>query len=140
MSPFGRYVIGARRRRGWTRAELARKAGVPYTTLRHIETAKRDVRTNEVHLRALAAALGEDAQERDDMYEQMRILAGYLTAPSKDATDRDQRMLANLSAYPQLKRSLEELFRRGDTDAIDRANAALELARQMEERRRGEPR
>ena len=135
MSPFGRFVIGARKRRGWSRAELARQSGLPYTTLRNIEQAKKDVRTNEVHLRALANALGEDGQERDDLFEQMHILAGYLTVPSKDASDRDRRMLANLSAFPQLKKSLEELLRRGDLDEIDRANTALEVARRVGESR-----
>jgi len=139
MSSFGRYIIRARERRGWHRADLARKSGVPYTTLRHIETAKKDVQTSEVHLRALANALGETDIERDDMFEMMRILAGYLAAPSKDADDRDRRLLANIDAFPQLRRSLEELFRTGDAAEIDRANDAIELARRITARRLKEP-
>lgn len=131
-SPFARYLVRARERRGWNRAELARKSGVPYTTIRNIEISKTDVQTSEVHLKALADAIGETDDERADIFEMMRILAGYLAIASKDTTDRDRRLIANISAHPRLKKSLEELFRVGDDAAVDRANTALEVARKME--------
>jgi transcriptional regulator with XRE-family HTH domain len=132
MTPLGRYIIRARERRGWTRAELSRVSGIPYTTLRNIEAAQRKtVRASEIALKALASAIGETEQERSDSFEEMRILAGYLLVASKDTTEQERRLLANLTAYPGLKSSLEDLFSRGDPADIDRAQTAIEFARHI---------
>lgn len=131
MAPLGRFVVHARKRRGWTRAELARSAGIPYTTLRNIEESKTNVRSSEVHLQAIAHALGETDQERADLFEQLYVLAGYLVVASKDQDDQDRRLLANINAYPHLRRSLEELFRTAESADIDRALTSLEVARTL---------
>lgn len=135
LSPLSRYVIRARERRGWSRAELARQAEIPYTTLRNIEDAVKDVRTDEANLLAIAGAIGEDEQDQIDMFEQMRVLAGYHTVASQDTSERDKRLLANIAAYPHLRTSLEELLTRGDAEEIDRANTAIEVARHLHARR-----
>jgi transcriptional regulator with XRE-family HTH domain len=134
-SPLSRYVIRARERRGWTRAELARKAELPYTTLRNVEAAEKNVHTAEENLLKIAGALAEAEQDQVDMFEQMRILAGYHIIASQDASERDIRLLANIDAYPNLRASLEELFSRGDAEEIDSANTALEFARHRHARR-----
>lgn len=139
-SPLGKYIIRARDGRGWNRAELARQADIPYTTLRNIEASEKSVHTTEENLLAVAGALGSTEQEQIDMFEQMRILAGYHVVASQDASERDLRLLANIAAYPQLRTALEELFKRGDSDEVDSANTALEFARHLHGRRPKEPR
>jgi len=131
-SPLGRYIVRARERRGWDRSALWRESEIPYTTLRNIETAENSVHTDEANLLAIAGALAENEQDQIDMFEQLRILAGYHIVASQDASERDLRLLANIDAYPQLRAALEELFSRGDTEEIDRANTALEFARHLQ--------
>lgn len=128
-APLGRYIVRAREQHGWDRADLSREANIPYTTLRNIETAQKSVHTEEANLLAIAGALADNEQEQIDMYEQMRILAGYQVLASKDVSERDMRLLANIAAYPQFRSSLEELFKHDDAEEVDRANTALEFAR-----------
>lgn len=127
MTPLGNYIVKARKQRGWTRAELARHANMPYTTLRNIEASKTDVHTSEENLKALADALGETAFEQETKFAQMRVLAGYLVVGSKDTSDADRRLLANLAAHPNLRKSLEKLLARGNAAEIDRALTVLEV-------------
>lgn len=131
MPPLSRYIVRARERRGWSRAELARTSSMPYTTLRNLEAAERNVHTSEANLKLLANALGETDRDRKDMFEQMRVLAGYMIIASKDANERDQRFLANVDTYPELRSALERLLERGDAEEIDRAHTALEVARRL---------
>ena len=76
MTPLGNHIIRRRNARGWTRVDLARASGVPQTTIRNIEQGKRSKKPQEGILRALAAALGNDA-------DVMLALAGYGAIPPR---------------------------------------------------------
>ena len=126
LAHLGLAVVAAREARGWNRAELARRALVPYTTLRHIETAERALdapavrpMTSEDTVRALAAALDADV-------DAWRLLAGYqlTTSGSKEASDA--RIHALLDANPSLERAIRALLKRGSQPVIDHAASYLE--------------
>jgi len=140
LSDLARYIIRAREKRGWDRAELARAANIPYTTLRHIEESQTDVRTDESNLKAIADAIGTDDAERLLYFTEARVLAGYHVVASQDVAEQDQRLLANLSAYPQLRKALDRMLADGNQEEIDRALTALEVSRQLGVLRSKEPR
>lgn len=123
-SPLGNRIQRARAARGWSRAELSRSSNVPYTTLRHIETSEHPVKTNEPYLQAIAEAL-------EIPFDELRILAGYLITPSTNNEQRERRIAAQIGAYPNLRRALETLLRRGDPAAIDQAASYLEFQNQQ---------
>jgi len=76
MTPLGNHIIRRREARGWTRVDLALAAGVPHTTIRNIEKGQRSKKPQEGTIRALAAALGNDA-------DVMLALAGYGAIPPR---------------------------------------------------------
>jgi transcriptional regulator with XRE-family HTH domain len=76
MTLLGNHIIRLRNARGWTRVDLAAAAGVPHTTIRNIEKGQRSKKPQEQTIRAIAAALGNDA-------DVMLVLAGYGTIPSR---------------------------------------------------------
>jgi len=76
MTPLGNHIIRRREARGWTRVDLALAAGVPHTTIRNIEKGQRSKKPQEQTIRAIAAALGNDA-------DVMLALAGYGAIPPR---------------------------------------------------------
>jgi len=76
MTPLGNHIIRRREARGWTRVDLALAAGVPHTTIRNIEKGQRSKKPQEGTIRAIAAALGNDA-------DVMLALAGYGAIPPR---------------------------------------------------------
>jgi transcriptional regulator with XRE-family HTH domain len=76
MTPLGNHIIRRREARGWTRIDLALAAGVPHTTIRNIEKGLRSKKPQEQTIRAIAAALGNDA-------DVMLALAGYGAIPQR---------------------------------------------------------
>lgn len=118
-SPLGQRIRTAREQRGWSRAELARSADIPYTTLRNIEMRPGGVRTSEENLKKIADAL-------ELSFDQLRILAGYLLTPSLDDNDRERRMLVQIEANPRLHRALKSMLKRSDAREIDMAATYLE--------------
>ncbi len=76
MTPLGNHIIRRREARGWTRVDLATAAGVPHTTIRNIEKGQRSKKPQEQTIRAIAAALGNDA-------DVMLALAGYGAIPPR---------------------------------------------------------
>jgi transcriptional regulator with XRE-family HTH domain len=76
MTPLGNHIIRLRSARGWTRIDLARASGVPNTTLRNIEQGRRSKKPDEENIRAIAAALENEA-------DVMLVLAGYGPAPKR---------------------------------------------------------
>jgi transcriptional regulator with XRE-family HTH domain len=132
---LGGYIVRVRTQRGWTRAELARQAGLSYTTLRYLEKATGVVRTSEDNLKAIADALGTTQEERDRHYELMLVLAGYKTVPSKNGDDRQRRISKLLESYKNLERVIERILDRGDPDEIDQLAATLEINEQLRKRK-----
>ena len=76
MTPLGNHIIRRREARGWTRVDLALAAGVPHTTIRNIEKGQRSKKPQEQTIRAIAAALGNDA-------DVMLALAGHGAIPPR---------------------------------------------------------
>jgi len=76
MTPLGNHIIRRREARGWTRVDLALAAGVPHITIRNIEKGQRSKKPQEGTIRAIAAALGNDA-------DVMLALAGYGAIPPR---------------------------------------------------------
>lgn len=76
MPPLGNHIIRRRQAHGWTRADLARASGVPYTTIRNIENGTRSRKPDEQTIRSLATALENDA-------DVMLALAGYGPLPHR---------------------------------------------------------
>lgn len=99
-NPLGMYIKRLRTRRGWTMAELSRRAELPYGTLRNIEQNKRPVKPQETTIRALAAALEEDDTEM------LFTLAGYGIPISPSAEVRRHSLDVFLEAHPAWKKEL----------------------------------
>jgi transcriptional regulator with XRE-family HTH domain len=59
---FGEYLRGLRKRAGLSQRELAQQAGIDFTYLSKIENSRVDP-PGESTMRALAAALGADAED-----------------------------------------------------------------------------
>ena len=76
MTPLGNHIVRLREARGWTRIDLANASGVPNTTLRNIEKGTRSKKPNEENIRAIAAALENEA-------DVMLVLAGYGPPPKR---------------------------------------------------------
>lgn len=128
-APLGKRIRRARDAKGWSRSELSRRTNIAGTTLRHIEESKKNVRTSEGNLRAIADAL-------DLPYEELRILAGYQVAPSPNIAEANHRLMLQLEAYPQFKRAIRTLIERGDAQEIDAAAEYLEFQQQHRRRSR----
>lgn len=56
---LGNHIIRRRKKKEWSTADLARQAGIPYTTLRNIEKGA-SKKPDEQILRAIITALGLD--------------------------------------------------------------------------------
>jgi transcriptional regulator with XRE-family HTH domain len=129
MSQLGVYVVLHRRRRGWSRAELARQANLPYTTIRNIEKSERAMKPHEETIHALATALECDEGE-------MRIVAGYQTVASLSAEVRNLRAEALLRADERLRAAVEAIEQLSP-DEQDTAISLLEAhLRNLADRRR----
>lgn len=59
MTPLGNHIIRRRKKKGWKRADLAREADIPYTTLRNIETGVSKKPQEEV-LRTISRTIESD--------------------------------------------------------------------------------
>ena len=119
-SPLGQRIRRGREALGMSRRQLAKDADIPYSTLSNIETSLTPVRTNEEHLKRISQVL-------DIPFDQLRILAGYLLAPSSDHGERRKRLLAMIEAKPRLERALKAILSRGDAHEIDTAIAYIEF-------------
>lgn len=128
MGKLGNYIKQRRDQIGWTRADLARKSGVPYTTLRNIENNKRDVKPEEVTLDALAGAFGEDPT-------MLKILAGYTTQINGDVSTFAQRIEALPKSNKRWQRALDAVLEL-PLDEQGQALAALEFAVDQSRRRK----
>lgn len=124
-SPLAIKIIRAREKLGMTRADLWRKSGVPYTTLRNIETSDHTVKTDEENLQRIAEAL-------EVPFDELRILAGYLLDASPTEEQRERRIAAQLATHPHLSRALDTLLRRNNPKEIDKAATYLEWQNQQE--------
>lgn len=116
MSQLGGYVKRRRDQRGWSRAELARASGVPYSTLTNIETNKKHVKPTEETLRKLACAIEENSDDT-----QLRLLAGYDVIKSADASDLAKRIDALLQSSPRWRSALIDI----DEMSVDDQNEAV---------------
>ena len=67
-------LTAERQRRGWSKAELARRARLDQANLSRIESGR--VRPYEVELRRLARALGLPADDAEDLLRQVAAPAG----------------------------------------------------------------
>jgi transcriptional regulator with XRE-family HTH domain len=125
----GEMIKRARGRKGWNRMELSRATNIPHTTLRNIERAQSSVKTSEENLEKIAQALELN-------YDELRILAGYLTVPSNGDEHRKARLNAQIAAHPRLETALKSILERGDPEEIDEAAAVLEAHQEVILRRR----
>lgn len=97
---LGKYISSTREKRGWTRKELAARAGVPSPTLRHIEDSKKPMKPKEETLHKIAMALGENDDERAQMEEILRLLAGYKQPPHLGMDEQNDILISILRARP----------------------------------------
>lgn len=119
-TPLGIKVQRARDAKGWSRRRLAAETEIPYTTLSNIEVPKRrkNVRTSEANLHKLAAALELD-------FDELRILAGYLTNHSANMDEAREQLAIELSAHRDLEKAIRGILRRGDRQEIDQVTEYL---------------
>jgi transcriptional regulator with XRE-family HTH domain len=128
MSQLGSYIVRRREQKGWTRAELARVSGVPYSTLSSIELNKKNTKPQEGTLRAIATALDEDVS-------QLRVLAGYDVVFSSGVSERAKRIDALLTVAPRWGAAMLTL-REMDQREQDEALTVLEVHLEMVKRRK----
>jgi transcriptional regulator with XRE-family HTH domain len=132
MSQLGLYIVRRRAQLGWTRADLARKADIPYSTLQYIEEhkpSKKPVKPQEETLRKIATALGEE----DD--SQLRILAGYDVKMSADISERAKRIDALLTVAPRWGAALLSVQDLSEAEQ-DQALTVLEVHLELVKRRK----
>src|SRR4029077_12294933 len=101
MTPLGNHIIRRREARGGTRVDLALAAGVPHTPIRNIEQGQRSKKPQEGTIRAIAAALGNDA-------DVMLALAGYGAFPPRT---HDQ-LIVELDALGEIAPSWKDAIER----------------------------
>lgn len=130
VNHLGDYVVRRREQRGWSRAELARQSGVPYSTLSNIERNEHKVKPKEETLRALAVALGEE----DD--SQLRVLAGYDIVTSNGPSELAKRVEALATVAPGWKKILRDIQEMYTPEEQHEALTNLEVHRELVIRRR----
>lgn len=133
MSELGGYVTRRREQKGWSRAMLSQKSGVPYSTLSNIERNKNKVKPQEETLKALAVAL----EEVDD--SQLRALAGYDIVVSNGVSERAKRIDALLTVAPRWEKVLRAIQEEYTPEEQDEALTNLEVHRELVRRRRRRP-
>lgn len=129
MSTLGGYIRRRRDQRGWSRAELSRTSGVPYSTLSNIERNPRKVKPTEDTLRMLAVAFGEDDS-------QLRVLAGYTITVSPDASALAKRIDALMISSPRWESALRIIQEEMSLEEQNEAVTALETHIEFVRRRR----
>lgn len=129
MSNLGGYIQRRRDQRGWSRAELARVSGVPYSTLSNIERNPRKVKPTEDTLRMLAVAFEEEDS-------QLRVLAGYTITISPDASELAKRIDALIQSAPRWRDALKVVQEEMSIDEQNEAVTALETHIEFVRRRR----
>lgn len=130
MTPIGNYIVHRRKGKGWTRAELARASGVPYTTLRHIEQGKVSKKPEEHTIRALADALENDA-------DVMLALAGYGPLPKRTHDQVIVELTALGDEAPKWKLAIERALAEMTPDDLQTALNVLQTQVAAARRRRG---
>ena len=102
MTPLGKHIVRLRAARGWTRVDLATASGVPHTTIRNIEHGVRSKKPNEENIRAIAAALENEA-------DVMLVLAGYGPPPKRTPNETVVELDALGAAAPNWKEAIERV-------------------------------
>ena len=128
MTPLGMYVKRCREQRGWTVAELSRKSGVPYGTIRNIEQNEQPVKPREDTLRALSSAFGPETLDL------LFALAGYGVPMSQTVEARNRTIDMLFAAHPEWEKVLRKVERRSPADR-DRALHVLKVFLELQDER-----
>lgn len=132
MTQLGDLIRTARDGCGWTRADLARKSGVPHTTIYNIEMNEKPVQPKPLTLARLAAAL-------DLSREQVFRAAGYPNEHSASDAEREARKAAALRDNPALEQAFAEVSKWSEAEQDMVLTLISTLRQRRANRRRPHP-